>query len=103
MSQEVHKRPFQLFYGQSTRSIVWESNYSRRSRTTSLIAAVRAAISGMHGAQGLTPMLRVDVFEDGQGHLATIMSHDDGFKVRFTDNAQILHERSLRQSGFLKY
>ena len=103
MPSSCHKRPFQLFYGQSARGIVWESNYSKRSHATSLVAAVRAAISGMHSVQFLTPLLRVDVYEQDYGHLATITKKDDGFKIRFTDAALILHGRSLRIGGFLKY
>ena len=93
MPRDSHPRPFTLYYGESRRVQVGEHNYHVRSRATTLIAAVRAALRRLHVTGDAQ---RVDVYDTIKYHLATIVVRNHGIEVIFTPYAEKMHAAELR-------
>lgn len=91
----VRKRPFVLFYGESTRTQVTEHNYHLRSRATSVISAIRAALTRMHMVEDCA---RVDVYDIDMFHVATIVQRNAGFEVKFTPWMVKQHFEEMRKA-----
>lgn len=98
MSRTSH-RPIALFYGEDVNKAVTESNYHVRSRSTSLVNAIRAAIRRIH-VKG--DAARVDVYDMINHPLATITAYQQGYVVSITDYAQRLHARELTTLGYVE-
>lgn len=89
----VRKRPFTLFYGESTRVRVDTGNYHMRSRATCIAATMRAAITRLHIT---CDAKRVDVYDLDDWHVATITRKlAGGYDIKFTDWAIKQYNRQL--------
>lgn len=88
----VRKRPFTLYYGESTRTPVSEDNYHVRTRAATLISAVRAAVTRMHTMHDAA---RADIIDADHWHVATVIQRPHGFEVKFTAWAEKQHHSEM--------
>jgi hypothetical protein len=95
MVMTIRKRPFVVFYGESTRTQVAEHNYHVRSRAASVITAIRAALTRMHMVEDCS---RVDVYDIDMFHVATIVHRGNGFEVKFTPWMVKQHFEEVRKA-----
>ena len=92
----TRKRPFSLYYGETTRAQIDSSNYHVRSRVTNLIAAVRAATTRIHCIRDAA---RVDVYDINGWHVATISARGTGIDIKFTEWAYKQYRSELRDGA----
>mgnify|MGYP000891557310 CR=1 FL=1 len=91
----VHPRPFLLFYGESRKQRVDESNYHLRSRCSTITGAMRAAISRLHQRGDAQ---RVDIYDIANMYYGYVRCTEHGYEVHLLAYAWQMHNEELKRN-----